>query len=551
MSTAVNDPSKDSSAAVAAITLAHEGKTRTYTAAQIAGTDPISTGPDVFLEASTWGDSDLIRDDGARFKSNGTVFYQISSPILPLSDDMYAYVKASGGDDTANIQAALDINKNVQLGVGSFSVSDELITTNSATSYPVVGNVGYSIKGCGSGSTVITLTVDNKSLFKKTASASKVNISAMHLVGFGKTSNTIGIDADHVGGSNFYDDLFIERFGVGLRTHDQTQVSFHSVFFYENGIGLQGGRASDGYSLISCKFQNNTTAIKVGYDCTARGIENGVNHTGHVPNLSKCWNMIGTVFGYNDLCFDITDVAFNVLNLFGSHVEGCKQLMLIGDIAEGGAGRGINIDGMTITSHVTPIGNAWIEMRNLSASQRFFINHVVAGSYGSMPGQFMHVGVNAAIEWNGNYVDSDIGVLRIEDGSGNFQDFNTINELEKVSSNKTQEIYADSAKIASRPLLQLTQKNAFGKEYFRIDRVQNNNGSVQAGLGLSIYDHNSSFCTVESAFRPVTPNSLPAASVTYRGAVVYQEGGGGVADRLVQCMKSAADTYSWVDVATG
>lgn len=54
---------------------------------------------------------------------------------------------------------------------------------------------------------------------------------------------------------------------------------------------------------------------------------------------------------------------------------------------------------------------------------------------------------------------------------------------------------------------------------------------------------------------PVTyasfPAGLPTASVAYRGLRVFVPGAAGAADTLVCCMKSAADTYSWKNVATG
>ncbi len=45
--------------------------------------------------------------------------------------------------------------------------------------------------------------------------------------------------------------------------------------------------------------------------------------------------------------------------------------------------------------------------------------------------------------------------------------------------------------------------------------------------------------------------SLPAASATHRGKMVRVAGAAGVADLLYCCMKSAADTYSWVQIAIG
>jgi len=44
---------------------------------------------------------------------------------------------------------------------------------------------------------------------------------------------------------------------------------------------------------------------------------------------------------------------------------------------------------------------------------------------------------------------------------------------------------------------------------------------------------------------------LPTPDASYRGKMIRVEGGAGVADKLYICMKSAADTYSWVQVASG
>ena len=45
--------------------------------------------------------------------------------------------------------------------------------------------------------------------------------------------------------------------------------------------------------------------------------------------------------------------------------------------------------------------------------------------------------------------------------------------------------------------------------------------------------------------------TLPTPDASYRGKMIRVEGGAGVADKLYMCMKSAADTYSWVLVVQG
>jgi hypothetical protein len=42
--------------------------------------------------------------------------------------------------------------------------------------------------------------------------------------------------------------------------------------------------------------------------------------------------------------------------------------------------------------------------------------------------------------------------------------------------------------------------------------------------------------------------TLPTASATYRGTLVYVKGGAGVADTLKLCRKTSADAYAWVTV---
>jgi len=48
-----------------------------------------------------------------------------------------------------------------------------------------------------------------------------------------------------------------------------------------------------------------------------------------------------------------------------------------------------------------------------------------------------------------------------------------------------------------------------------------------------------------------TENAKPAAAAAYRNALLVQQGAAGVTDTVYMCLKAAADTYSWVSIATG
>lgn len=48
-----------------------------------------------------------------------------------------------------------------------------------------------------------------------------------------------------------------------------------------------------------------------------------------------------------------------------------------------------------------------------------------------------------------------------------------------------------------------------------------------------------------------TGTALPAATSALRGRSFFLQGGAGVADKAYVCVKTATDTYTWVQTATG
>jgi uncharacterized membrane protein len=48
-----------------------------------------------------------------------------------------------------------------------------------------------------------------------------------------------------------------------------------------------------------------------------------------------------------------------------------------------------------------------------------------------------------------------------------------------------------------------------------------------------------------------TAGARPSAGASYRGMLYVLQGAGGVADKIQVCLKSAANTYSWVDIVSG
>jgi len=62
---------------------------------------------------------------------------------------------------------------------------------------------------------------------------------------------------------------------------------------------------------------------------------------------------------------------------------------------------------------------------------------------------------------------------------------------------------------------------------------------------------NGNFSMAEAISGKVQSGSVPPASESYRGHYWLVEGGAGVADVLLVCVKDESDFYSWVTVAAG
>ena len=75
------------------------------------------------------------------------------------------------------------------------------------------------------------------------------------------------------------------------------------------------------------------------------------------------------------------------------------------------------------------------------------------------------------------------------------------------------------------------------------------------GYDIGAYEYVVSSAPIESiAINAILVTSivlLPPASASYRGVIAEVQGVNGVTDSLYVCLKSAANTYSWVSIATG
>lgn len=87
----------------------------------------------------------------------------------------------------------------------------------------------------------------------------------------------------------------------------------------------------------------------------------------------------------------------------------------------------------------------------------------------------------------------------------------------------------------------------------RVDDLETHDGVIDGQISdLQIHDGVIDGQIIDLQARPgISSGPLPAADVAHRGFVWVVTGAAGVADTAYVCLKTAANTYSWMLLATG
>lgn len=125
-------------------------------------------------------------------------------------------------------------------------------------------------------------------------------------------------------------------------------------------------------------------------------------------------------------------------------------------------------------------------------------------------------------------------------------------------------IYATPVDFSVAPA-QTTYPTYLGKSAYPFSKLfvagagGTNAQGIQLGADVTLFRSTTDLLKTEDSFECAGQgkyflindyvSALPAASSTYRGQIVRKVGAAGVKDILYCCMKSAADSYSWVEVA--
>jgi hypothetical protein len=222
--------------------------------------------------------------------------------------------------------------------------------------------------------------------------------------------------------------------------------------------------------------------------------------------------------------------------------------MNAGDAAQTTGAKQIIVKGCFFTLMGASNGSAVTQFNlNAHANQESTISFVSCRSDDSnFAGKWVALGLNSRL----NVEDSELlsTIAQIGWNGGTY----TLDKRQNFSIDMAKLIVHDGSAMGSIAPLDVRLTNGTGATYSKWTRI---NGSTGAALGIAnpdVIDVNGQFVCVRAPIRFITPTgALPTASATYRGISAYQEGGGGVADTLVCCMKDAAGAYSWKVVATG
>ena len=103
-----------------ALTGAHDGKRKAYTAAQISGLNP-----------ATWGTGDVLRDDGVRFRSDGSAFIQVGGGLALGETSTTAYRGDRGKEayDHANTAHFNSVVAGTNVAVDNTDVSNPVVSS--------------------------------------------------------------------------------------------------------------------------------------------------------------------------------------------------------------------------------------------------------------------------------------------------------------------------------------------------------------------------------------------------------------------------------------
>ena len=446
----------------------------------------------------------------------------------------------SGVENTAVLQAAQNYLAGsggiILMPAGDFDL-DGTVSISSGWNGPI-GEQSVVFKGAGMGATRLTQLTAGVSTFSK-ASGHAHGFESFSLFGPGTGNpNSVGIDWENSAGGSCWRDLSITNFGYGSRFVDATSMSFINVHWHANGVNIGLGYNCDIFQFFGGRCQNAVTA----------GVEIGYRDTGHPTGALQCnpVKLIGVRFGAQPKAVIISDYGASNIEFDSCYFENHPQIACIGDAAQSVGPKSIQFSNCFFTI-VGAAGTLTQIVANLHANQESSITlRNCRSDTASFAGHWVDLGVNGRLE----IIDCDLLATGSHVG-WNGGTYTLDKKRNFVIDRGHQEVF-DGSVLGSLVPFDCSVTNGTGKTFGKFRRINGATGADLGSLTAQIRDINGQFAAFSGGFIFDQPTAaLPAASATYRGMTAIQQGGSGVADTIVCCIKSSADTYSWKVVVTG
>lgn len=446
----------------------------------------------------------------------------------------------TGAQNTAAITAAVAAMLLVAPGGGTIAMPQgdyNLAGTADLDSAWIteIGRTGITLRGAGIGGTVLRQQTAGVSTFRKSNQVT-VNFEEFTLYGPGTgNANSVGIEFTAAAGAVYWKNVWIENFGTGSRFIDVTLATFDNVCWRDNARNIELGFNCDIFNFNGCRLDYATdTSVYIGYRDAA-----------HLSGALQCNNISfnGCRISNNATAFDIADYGASNIFFNASYFEANTKTGWYGDAAQAVGPKNVHFVGsfFTVMSATTP----QIEHRNANQESSLKFDGCRSDATG-FAGLWLSMGLNSRLVWEDNDLLST-GAHCSWNGT-NY----TMDKRQSFAVENGVTHVVDGSVAGSLVPIDIRMTNGTSKVYQAWSRRNASTGAVLGISNPSVTDYNGQFVAYTGAVRVGTPTSaLPTASATYRGIMAYQEGGGGVADTVVCCMKDSAGAYSWKVVATG
>jgi hypothetical protein len=313
---------------------------------------------------------------------------------------------------------------------------------------------------------------------------------------------------------------------------------FVNVHLHGNDKNMQCGYQSDIFTFIGGRIM----------DAVSVGLEIGWRDAGHPTGALVCnpLKFVGVPFGAEPLAISIPDTGASNIEFDSCYFENCVSTASIGSASTSVGAKQVSFRNCFWTKVGAPGGGGTATqiIANLNANQETtLVLESCRSDDLSFTGKWVEMGVNSRLEISDCILPST--GTHVGWNGGTY----TIDSRRDFFIGRGRQEVLDGSVMSTLVPLDYSLTNGTSKTFAKFRRISASTGADVSTVAATIEDI-AAITTYKGAVRPSTV-SLPPAGSTYRGMMLYQEGGGGVADTLVCCMKDSAGSYSWKVVATG